>query len=163
MNADIAAVLQVPRVAAGQERGSTFAATYNANVWATTAIKRLQGILAQSVITMFSKHLELMGIEHLRKDIPKLEFSPVEDESPSVRMQRANMGYNGGILTLNQSLEVIGEPEIGSLGEVRKGDEGSAPTGRLPRRDSQPGQTELDDIGTEETEENPEVDLESTE
>tara|TARA_R110000851_G_scaffold110632_1_gene233458 strand:- start:6298 stop:7764 length:1467 start_codon:yes stop_codon:yes gene_type:complete len=163
VNADIAAVLQVPRVAAGQERGSTFAATYNANVWATTAIKRLQGILAQSVITMFSKHLELMGIEHLRKDIPKLEFSPVEDESPSVRMQRANMGYNGGILTLNQSLEVIGEPEIGSLGEVRKGDEGSAPTGRLPRRDSQPGQTELDDIGTEETEENPEVDLESTE
>ena len=29
INADIAAVLQVPRVAAGQERGSTFAATFN--------------------------------------------------------------------------------------------------------------------------------------
>lgn len=139
VNADIAAVLQVPRVAAGQERGSTFAATYNANVWATTAIKRLQGILAQSIQDMFSKHLELMGIEHQMKDIPKLEFSPVEDESPSVRMQRSVLGYNSGILTLNQSLDIIGEPSIGRIGDVRKDEEGSAPTGRLPRRDSQPG------------------------
>ena len=38
INADIAAVLQVPRVAAGQERGSTFAATFNANLWAVQAI-----------------------------------------------------------------------------------------------------------------------------
>ena len=49
INADIAAVLQVPRVAAGQERGSTFAATYNANLWAVQAISRLQKILGVSI------------------------------------------------------------------------------------------------------------------
>ena len=164
VNADIAAVLQVPRVAAGQERGSTFAATYNANVWATTAIKRLQGILAQSIQDMFSKHLELMGIEHQMKDIPKLEFSPVEDESPSVRMQRSVLGYNSGILTLNQSLDIIGEPSIGRIGDVRKDEEGGAPTGRLPRRDSQPGvEDTTPDIEEEEVEEPAQDDLETTE
>jgi len=41
INADIAAVLQVPRVAAGQEKGSTFAASYTANLWAANAIRRM--------------------------------------------------------------------------------------------------------------------------
>ena len=150
VNADIAAVLQVPRVAAGQERGSTFAATYNANVWATTAIRRLQGILVQSVQDMFSKHLELMGIEHLMKDLPILEFSPVEDESPSVRAQRAVLGWNAGIITLNHALEIIGELPIGTEGDMRKGEsdeeevDDSSTTGRLPRKDSQPGNVDVE-------------------
>ena len=33
VNGDISAVLHVPRVSMGQERGSTFAATFNANQW----------------------------------------------------------------------------------------------------------------------------------
>ena len=153
VNADIAAVLQVPRVAAGQERGSTFAATYTANVWATTAIKRLQGILVQSVQEMFSKHLELLGIEHLMKDLPLLEFSPVEDESPTVRAQRAVIGWNAGILTLNQSLEIMSELPIGTEGDLRKGEsdgeeeeepEENASPGTLERRDSQPGQEDVE-------------------
>ena len=158
VNADIAAVLQVPRVAAGQERGSTFAATYNANVWATTAIKRLQGILVQSVHDMFSKHLELLGIEHQMKDIPKLEFSPVEDESPTVRMQRAVLGYNSGILTLNQALETVGEQSVGRIGDERKQEGESSGTGELPRRDSQPNQEVEEPVEEDVEVEEPEVD-----
>lgn len=144
VNADIAAVLQVPRVAAGQERGSTFAATYNANVWALTAIRRLQQVLVQATTDLFSKHLELLGIEHQRKDLPKLEFAPVEDESPSVKMQRAALGYNSGILDLNQSLEIINAPTAGRKGNERKTSTSNT-TGRLPRRDSQPGQEDATD------------------
>ncbi len=148
VNADIAAVLQVPRVAAGQERGSTFAATYNANVWALTAIRRLQQILVQSTAELFSKHLELLGIEHQKKDLPILEFAPVEDESPSVKIQRAALGYNSGILTLNQALDIINEPTAGREGDERKS-ETSSTTGRLPRRDSQPGSQDEEEAESE--------------
>ena len=142
VNGDIAAVLQVPRVAAGQERGSTFAATYNANVWAISAIQRLQSVLRQSIMEMFSKHLELLGIEHQMKDIPSLKFDSIEDESPLHRMQRANMGYGGGMITLNDALEILNMPSIGLEGDVRKGDGSSVDTGDIPRENSQPGTTE---------------------
>ena len=141
VNGDIAAVLQVPRVAAGQERGSTFAATYNANVWAIYAIQRLQNVLRQSVMQMFSKHLELLRIDHQMKDLPSLTFDSIEDESPLHRMQRANMGYNGGMITLNQALDILHLPSVKD-GEMRKGGETSVDTGDIPRRNSQPGRQE---------------------
>jgi hypothetical protein len=141
VNGDIAAVLQVPRVAAGQERGSTFAATYNANVWAISAIQRLQNVLRQSVMQMFSKHLELLRIDHQMKDLPSLTFDSIEDESPLHRMQRANMGYNGGMITLNQALDILHLPSVKD-GEMRKGGETSVDTGDIPRRNSQPGRQE---------------------
>jgi hypothetical protein len=137
VGSNIAAVLHVPRVAAGQERGSTFAATYNANMWANTAISRLQSIVVQGVMELFSRHLELLGISHKSKDLPMFSFEPIAEESPMESMKRAVMGYEAGILTLNQSLEIIG------VGEDSSGDERREPKpvkmGELPRTNEQVG------------------------
>jgi hypothetical protein len=137
VGANVAAVLHVPRVAAGQEKGSTFAATYNANMWANTAISRLQSIVKQGIMELFSKQLELMGIKHQKKDLPEFNFKPIAEESPMDSMKRAVLGYDAGVLTLNQTLEVIGmQPE--SEGTTRKeGTKGK--TGELPRTNQQEG------------------------
>tara|TARA_R110000824_G_scaffold46305_2_gene133213 strand:- start:3270 stop:4670 length:1401 start_codon:yes stop_codon:yes gene_type:complete len=120
VNGDIAAVLQVPRVASGQERGSTFAATYSASLWAVQAISRLQKVLGQSVMRLFSIHLDLLGIAHKKQDIPSISFEAMNQETPLSLMQRANMGYDGGLLTLNQCLDLLNLPEIGKEGNERK-------------------------------------------
>jgi len=136
VGANVAAVLHVPRVAAGQERGSTFAATYNANMWANTAISRLQSIVKQGVMQLFSKQLELKGIKHQMKDLPEFMFEPIAEESPMESMKRAVMGYQAGILTLNQSLELI-DMQPDSQGNNRL-DKPSKPTmGELPRTNEQ--------------------------
>jgi hypothetical protein len=141
INADIAAVLQVPRVAAGQEKGSTFAASYTANLWAANAIRRMQSILKQSVMDLFSRHLTLLRITHTMSDLPALEFEPIDEETRLNKMQRANIGYNAGILSLNQALEIVGEPTE-TNGDVRK-EGGSAQNGELPRENSQDGATNM--------------------
>jgi len=106
INADISAVLNVPRVAAGQERGSTFAATYNANMWSVMSIERLQTIVAEKIRDLFSDHLELMGIAHKLSDLPPLMFEPVDSESPLHKMQRAKLGVESGIITVNEGREL---------------------------------------------------------
>jgi len=145
INADIAAVLQVPRVAAGQERGSTFAATYNANLWAVQAISRLQKILGEAVHRLFSTHLELLGIPHSMADIPPIRFEAMNEESPLAMMQRAVMGYDSGVITLNQALDMINLPLAGAEGEERKGESSNdtPDISELPREDSQPGASDL--------------------
>jgi hypothetical protein len=143
VNADIAAVLQVPRVAAGQEKGSTFAATYTANQWSAQAIRRMLSILNQSVKKMFSRHLELLNIAHEMKDLPVVVFEPIDEETRLNKMQRANIGYSNGILTLNQALEIVGLPQE-LEGDVRK-ESGNAPMGRLPRENGQDGASDLRD------------------
>ena len=90
---------------------------------------------------MFSKHLELLRIDHQMKDLPGLTFDSIEDESPLHRMQRANMGYNGGMITLNQALDILHLPSV-TDGEMRKGGDTSVDTGDIPRRNSQPGRQE---------------------
>ena len=106
INADISAVLNVPRVAAGQERGSTFAATYNANLWSVMSIERLQTIVAEKIRDLFSDHLELMGIPHKMSDLPPLTFEPVDQESPLHKMQRAKLGVESGVITVNEAREL---------------------------------------------------------
>lgn len=138
INSDIAAVLQVPRVAAGQERGSTFAATYNANLWAVGAISRMHRILADACMNLFSLHLELLGIEHRRQDLPTIIFDAMDTETPLNTMQRASIGYNAGILTLNQALEILNLPSAGRAGDARQ-EQGDANRGELPRENSQDG------------------------
>ena len=137
INADIAAVLQVPRVAAGQEKGSTFAATYNANLWAVQAISRMHSILAFHCRELFSMHLKLLGIEHKMADLPTIRFDAMDSETPLNVMQRVVMGYDSGVLTLNQALDILNLPETPD-GNVRKGG-ASTDTGDLPRENSQPG------------------------
>ena len=137
VGSNIAAVLHVPRVAAGQERGSTFAATYNANMWANTAIRRLQHVVKQEIMKLFSKHLELLGIEHTMADMPDFDFEPVAEESPLDLAKRAVMGYQAGILTLNQSLDIVGLPTTKG-GEIRKDGEHTN-IGELPRTNEQEG------------------------
>ena len=144
INADIAAVLQVPRVAAGQERGSTFAATFNANLWAVQAISRMHSILAAHCRELFSIHLNLLGIDHKKADLPTIRFDAMDSETPLNVMQRVTMGYDSGILTLNQALDILNLPEE-SDGDERK-DLTPAPltpmeddSGELPRENSQPG------------------------
>lgn len=119
VNADIAAVLQVPRTAAGQEKGSTFAASYTANLWASNAIRRIQSILKQSVMELFSAHLRLLKIDHKMSDLPDLIFEPVDEETRLDKMRRATLGYSNGVLSLNQALEIVAQP-IEEGGDVRK-------------------------------------------
>lgn len=139
INADIAAVLQVPRVAAGQERGSTFAATYNANLWAVQAISRMHKVLQQACRDLFSMHLTLLGIEHKKSELPVVQFDAMDSETPLNIMQRATLGYDSGVLTLDQALDIVGLPNARKgLGENRKVG-GNAALTDLPRENSQPG------------------------
>lgn len=135
VNADISSVLHVPRVSMGQERGSTFAATYNASQWSVQAIRRLQSILAQSMQGLFSKHLELLGIAHTNADLPKVVFQPLDEESPFEQTRRTTMAYEAGITTLNEARFDIGlGPEKGNLGKQRYvKSKSSSSTGELPR------------------------------
>lgn len=146
INADIAAVLQVPRVAAGQERGSTFAATFNANLWAVQAISRMHKILAESAMQLFMMHLDLLGITYRRQDLPTIKFDAMDMESPLNVMQRVTMGYEGGLLTLNQSLDILNLPEIGKEGDERKDVEQSTDIGSLPRQNEQESAPSEEDI-----------------
>ena len=146
INADIAAVLQVPRVAAGQERGSTFAATFNANLWAVQAISRMHKILSESAIQLFMMHLDLLGITYRRQDLPTIKFDAMDMESPLNVMQRVTMGYDGGLLTLNQSLDILNLPEIGKEGDDRKEVEKPADVGSLPRENEQESAPSEEDI-----------------
>jgi len=139
VNADIAAVLNVPRVASGQEKGSTFAATYNANVWAVSAITRLQGILAESVHKLFGKHLELMGIPHKHDDLPILKFQPIDEETPLNRMRRAVQGFDSGILSLEQSLNIVGLlDDKKPRKESKKTEQGTMPREKSFENESKP-------------------------
>ena len=142
INADIAAVLQVPRVASGQEKGSTFAATFNANMWAVQAISRMHKILAQTCGDLFSIHLNLLGIEHKKSDLPKVEFDAMDSASPLNVMQRVTMGYDAGILTLNQTLDMLNLPSAKKNGDERKDLNPIKPTD-LPRENSQDGATDV--------------------
>lgn len=139
INADIAAVLQVPRVAAGQERGSTFAATYNANLWAVGAISRMHRILADAAAKLFMVHLDLLNIPYRKQDLPTIKFDAMDSETPLNIMQRVVLGYNAGVLTLNQSLDVLNLPTVGRDGDVRKDAPAGGRVGELPRENSQPG------------------------
>jgi hypothetical protein len=144
INADIAAVLQVPRVAAGQEKGSTFAATFNANLWAVQAISRMHRILAESTTKMFMTHLDLLGISYRKQDLPTIKFEAMDSETPLNVMQRVTMGYNSGILTLNQSLDLLNFPTIGKDGEERV-TQTNGQNGELPRENSQDGASDMVD------------------
>ena len=135
VNADISAVLHVPRVSMGQERGSTFAATFNASQWSVQSIRRLQNVLAQSISSLFSKHLELLGIEHKNADIPVIMFDPLDEESEFEQTRRVVLAYEAGITTLNEAREELSLPrESAELGSQRY----KAPTktgmGDLPRQ-----------------------------
>lgn len=110
INSDISAVLQVPRSAAGQERGSSFAATYTSSQWSIQAIARLQGVVTQGIQELFSKHLEMAGIVANKRDTPKLRFDPIDEESPYQLAQRATLGYRDGIYTLEEAREVLSLP-----------------------------------------------------
>ena len=152
VNADISSVLHVPRVSMGQERGSTFAATYNASQWSVQAIRRLQAILAQSIRQLFSKHLELLGINHTMADLPKLVFEPMDEESPFEHTRRVTMAYDAGLTTLNEAREDLGLPaERGKLGKYRNNTPtNDKSTGELPREnenkepeEAQPDESEM--------------------
>jgi len=126
-------------VAAGQERGSTFAATYNANLWAVGAISRMHRILADAATKMFMVHLDLLNIPYRKQDLPTIKFDAMDSETPLNIMQRVVMGYNAGILTLNQSLDVLNLPKVGREGDMRREMSSPSQTGELPRENSQPG------------------------
>jgi len=147
VNGDISSVLHVPRVSMGQERGSTFAATFNANQWSVQAIRRLQKVLSQSMQQLFSKHLELLKIEHKYADLPKVEFEPIDEESPFETTRRVVMAYEAGITTLNEAREELGYGnEKGDMGKQRYVKQNNPQsTGELPRQNENkpPEETQL--------------------
>ena len=108
VNGDISSVLHVPRVSMGQERGSTFAATFNASQWSVQAIRRLQKVLTQSMQQLFSKHLSLLGVAHNLADLPKVEFEPIDEESPFETTRRVVMAHEAGLTSLNEAREELG-------------------------------------------------------
>ena len=146
INADISAVLNVPRVAAGQERGSTFAATYNANMWSIMSIERLQAVVSEKVGELFSSHLELKGIPHRRSDLPILTFGKVDQESDHQKMQRMKLGVDGGIITVNEAREVLGFGMTAGADDLREPK--SSPAGRQPR----PGEVDVSEVKNHEDE-----------
>ena len=91
---------------------------------------------------MFSLHLDLLGIPHKKADLPTIRFDAMDSETPLNVMQRATMGYDAGILTLNQSLDMLNLPEV-SDGDERKN---IAPPNLQPQED-----TDLGDIPDENT------------
>lgn len=151
VNADISAVLHVPRVSMGQERGSTFAATFNASQWSVQSIRRLQTILAQSISGLFSKHLELLGIPHKKSDIPTLEFDPMDEESPFEETRRVVMAYQSGITTLNEARVDLDLPrEPAEVGKQRYNDPIVEPMGDLPREnENKPTEPEVEQDGNQ--------------
>jgi hypothetical protein len=74
-----------------------------------------------------------LKIDHTISDLPRVVFEPIDEESPLDKMRRANMGYSAGILNLNQSLDIVGLPELGEEGDVRKDGSSSEPMGEMPR------------------------------
>tara|TARA_R100001443_G_scaffold43533_1_gene56605 strand:- start:5652 stop:7067 length:1416 start_codon:yes stop_codon:yes gene_type:complete len=132
VNGDISAVLQVPRVAAGQERGSTFAATYSASMWSINAIRRLQAVAIESCCHLFLKHLELLGIQATKEDLPLMTFKPIEEESRGESMKRATTGYTMGLMTKNEARDIVHMEKVKG-GEDFKPEPETAPQGRNPR------------------------------
>ena len=108
INSDISAVLQVPRVAAGQEAGSTFAATFNANMWSMQAIARLQEVVVQAIHKLWLHHCEMKGVVATKKDLPELYFEPVDEENNYQEYQRVSLGYRDGVITRNEAREILG-------------------------------------------------------
>ena len=88
-------------------------------------------------------HLELLGISHNMADIPPIMFEAMNEESPLAMMQRAVLGYNAGIITRNQALDMINLPLSDREGGQRKSSNNSRDIGDLPREDSQPGASDL--------------------
>tara|TARA_R110002020_G_scaffold45736_2_gene130601 strand:+ start:1161 stop:2540 length:1380 start_codon:yes stop_codon:yes gene_type:complete len=141
VNADISSVLHVPRVSMGQERGSTFAATFNASQWSVQAIRRLQKVLSQAVQGLFSKHLELLGIPHKMGDLPKLAFDPIDEESPFETTRRVVLAYEAGITTLNEARDDLNlMPERGTAGKSRGSKSSKTTKGDLPRENENKGE-----------------------
>ena len=55
------------------------------------------------------------------KDLPEFMFEPIAEESPMDSMKRAVMGYQAGILTLNQSLDIVGmQPATAGESRIEK-------------------------------------------
>ena len=140
VNADISAFLQVPRVAAGQERGSTFAATYQASMWSINAIRRLQKIAQESCNELFIKHLELLGIPAKKGDLPRFEFAPLEEESRSETTKRASLGYQQGVFTQNEARHLLG------MQKVKGGDEFKDGASRVPFEQTRSNTTKEEEL-----------------
>tara|TARA_R110001592_G_scaffold89703_2_gene263636 strand:+ start:5550 stop:6953 length:1404 start_codon:yes stop_codon:yes gene_type:complete len=134
INSDISAVLQVPRVAAGQESGSTFAATFNANMWSMQAIARLQEIVTQAVQGLLLKHLLMAGIVSEMKDLPILKFEPVDEENNYQEYQRVSLGFRDGIITRDEAREMLGFPEGITDGFKDGGQTGTRPISPRPQQ-----------------------------
>jgi len=85
----------------------------------------------------------LLGIEYRKQDLPTIKFEAMDSETPLNIMQRAVMGYDSGILTLNQSLNMLSLPTDRS-GDERK-TERPTNVGELPRENSQDGASDMVD------------------
>ena len=71
-------------------------------------------------------------------DLPTMRFEAMDSETPLNVMQRATMGYQSGVLTLNQTLDMLNLPEV-SDGDERMSESEPEQQGELPRENSQPG------------------------
>ena len=90
-------------------------------------------------------HLDLLGISYRKQDLPTIKFEAMDSETPLNIMQRTVMGYNAGLLTLNQSFDLLNLPTIGKEGDERKMTEAPKQVGDLPRENSQDGASDMVD------------------
>ena len=61
-------------------------------------------------------------------------------------MRRATLGWTNGVLTLNQTLEILGQPMLGEEGDIRNTDISSQPLGELPRENEQDSEKPTDKV-----------------
>ncbi len=90
-------------------------------------------------------HLDLLNIPYRKQDLPTIKFEAMDSETPLNIMQRTVMGYNAGLMTLNQSLDLLNLPSAGKEGDERKVLEAPKQVGDLPRENSQDGASDLVD------------------
>ena len=71
-------------------------------------------------------------------DLPPIRFDAMDSETPLNVMQRVTMGWDSGVLTLNQALDILNLP-LESDGDERKDLKPIAPAKPtdLPRENSQ--------------------------
>ena len=92
--------------------------------------------------TLVKVQTKVANIEK-RLDEGDVKFDAMDSETPLNIMQRVALGWNSGIITLNQALDELNLPTIGRDGDMRKDEPSSGGNvGELPRENSQPGATD---------------------
>jgi hypothetical protein len=69
-----------------------------------------------------------LGIPATKGDLPSLEFEPIEEEQHGEKMKRATLGYQQGIMTRDESRDILHLSPAKDGGDEFKEEKSLAPT-----------------------------------